>query len=71
MRTEKELKAAKRAIILKGVADLYEQVEEDGIGLISLDMNFNEYSMGYKIEKSYKVGYKKEENNSNHLDNEV
>jgi hypothetical protein len=45
MRTEKELRAAKRAIILKGVAELYEQVEEDGIGLISLSMNFNEYNM--------------------------
>jgi hypothetical protein len=71
MRTEKELRAAKRAIILKGVAELYEQVEEDGIGLISLSMNFNEYNMGYKIDKSYKIGHQKEEKTSNQLDSKV
>lgn len=62
MRTEKELKSAKRALIVKAVAEFYEQVEEEGISEISLALNFNEYNMGFKIDKSYKREFQNENN---------
>lgn len=47
------LEKSRKNTILKGVADLYENVKEDGLSTITLTINLNPYNMGYKINKTY------------------
>jgi hypothetical protein len=47
------LEKSRKNTILKGVADLYENVKEDGLSTITLTINLNPYNIGYKINKTY------------------
>jgi hypothetical protein len=47
------LEKSRKNTILKGVADLYENVKEDGLSTIILTINLNPYNIGYKINKTY------------------
>jgi hypothetical protein len=47
------LEISRKNTILKGVADLYENVKEDGLSTITLTINLNPYNIGYKINKTY------------------
>jgi len=47
------LEKSRKNTILKGVADLYENVKEDCLSTITLTINLNPYNMGYKINKTY------------------
>jgi hypothetical protein len=47
------LDKSRKNTILKGVADLYENVKEDGLSTITLTINLNPYNIGYKINKTY------------------
>lgn len=53
-------KLQKRELILKAVDELYESVDKDGISTITLNLNFNPYNFGNKIEIDYQIGYPKE-----------
>jgi hypothetical protein len=47
------LEKSRKNTVLKAVADLYENVKEDGLSTITLEINFNPYNIGYKINKKY------------------
>jgi hypothetical protein len=47
------LEKSRKNTILKGVADLYENVKEDGLSTITLTINLNPYNIGYKIDKTF------------------
>jgi len=47
------LEKSRKNIVLKAVADLYENVKEDGLSTIILTINLNPYNIGYKINKTY------------------
>lgn len=47
------LEKSRKNTVLKAVADLYENVKEDGLSTITLEINFNPYNIGYKINKTY------------------
>jgi hypothetical protein len=47
------LEKSRKNTVLKAVADLYENVKEDGLSTITLKINLNPYNIGYKINKTY------------------
>lgn len=53
-------KLQKRELIIKAVSDLYDSVENDGVSTITLNLNFNPYNWGHKLDVDYQIGYPKE-----------
>ena len=47
------LEKSRKNTVLKAVADLYENVKEEGLSTITVTINFNPYNIGYKINKTY------------------
>jgi len=47
------LEKSRKNTVLKAVADLYENVKEDGLSTITVTINLNPYNIGYKINKTY------------------
>jgi hypothetical protein len=52
-------KLQKRELIIKTVSELYDAAEKDGVSTITLNMNFNPYNWGHKIDVDYQIGYPK------------
>jgi len=53
-----ELKSAQRQMLIKALADLYEQCEDDTLSTLTLEINYNPYNMGHKISKTHHtIGY--------------
>ena len=40
-------------MLIKAIADLYEQCEDDTLSTLTLEINYNPYNMGYKITKTH------------------
>ncbi len=54
----KDIKRAQRQMLLKAIADLYEQCEDDNLSTLTLELNYNPYNMGHKITKTHHtIGY--------------
>jgi hypothetical protein len=54
----KEIKRAQRRMLIKAIADLYEQCEDDTLSTLTLELNYNPYNMGHKITKTHHtIGY--------------
>ncbi len=54
----KDIKRAQRQMLLKAIADLYEQCEHDNLSTLTLELNYNPYNMGHKITKTHHtIGY--------------
>jgi hypothetical protein len=54
----KEIKSAQRQMLIKAIADLYEQCENDNLSTLTLELNYNPYNMGHKITTTYQnIGY--------------
>lgn len=54
----KEIKSAQRQMLIKAIADLYEQCEDDNLSTLTLELNYNPYNMGHKITKTqHTIGY--------------
>jgi hypothetical protein len=58
-------KLQKRELIIKAVSELYDAVEEDGVSTITLNLNFNPYNLGHKLNVDYQIGYPTENENTN------
>lgn len=58
-------KLQKRELIIKAVEELYDNIEADGISTITLNLNFNPYNFGHKLEIDYQIGYPKEDETTN------
>jgi hypothetical protein len=58
-------KLQKRELIIKAVSELYDTVEEDGVSTITLNLNFNPYNFGHKLNVDYQIGYPTENENTN------
>jgi hypothetical protein len=53
-----ELKSAQRQMLIKALADLYEQCEDDTLSTLTLEINYNPYNMGHKITTTHHtIGY--------------
>jgi len=53
-----ELKSAQRQMLIKALADLYEQCEDDTLSTLTLEINYNPYNMGHKIVTTHHtIGY--------------
>ena len=45
-------------MLIKAIADLYEQCEDDTLSTLTLELNYNPYNMGHKITKTqHVIGY--------------
>ena len=45
-------------MLIKAIADLYEQCEDDNLSVLTLELNYNPYNMGYKITTTHHtIGY--------------
>ena len=56
--TYKDIKRAQRQMLIKAIADLYEQCEDDNLSVLTLELNYNPYNMGHKIIKTHNtIGY--------------
>ena len=56
--TAQEIKSAQRQMLIKAIADLYEQCEDDTLSTLTLELNYNPYNMGHKISKTqHVIGY--------------
>ncbi len=54
----KDIKRAQRQMLLKAIADLYEQCEDDNLSTLTLELNYNPYNMEHKITKTHHtIGY--------------
>ncbi len=54
----KDIKRAQRQMLLKAIADLYEQCEDDNLSTLTLELYYNPYNMGHKITKTHHtIGY--------------
>lgn len=62
--TEEQIKKAQRAMLLKALEDLYNNIEEEGLSTLTLHLNYNPYNMGHKIEKTYQISYERRKNRS-------
>ena len=51
--TIQEIKNAQRQMLIKAIADLYEQCEDDTLSTLTLELNYNPYNMGHKITTTY------------------
>jgi hypothetical protein len=60
MKWQEVTKLQKRELIIKAVSDLYDSVEEEGVSTITLNLNFNPYNWGHKLDVKYQIGYPKE-----------
>jgi len=58
-------KLQKRELIIKAVSELYDTVEENGVSTITLNLNFNPYNFGHKLNVDYQIGYPTENENTN------
>ena len=58
-------KLQKRELIIKAVSELYDTVEEHGVSTITLNLNFNPYNWGHKLNVDYQIGYPTENENTN------
>jgi len=59
--TIQEIKNAQRQMLIKAIADLYEQCEDDTLSTLTLELNYNPYNMGHKITKTHHtIGYEKQ-----------
>jgi hypothetical protein len=47
-----EIKSSQRKMLIKAIADLYEQCEDDTLSILTLEINYNPYNMGYTITKT-------------------
>ena len=47
------LEKSREKNVSKAIEDLYENIKEDGLSTITLEINFNPYNIGYKINKKY------------------
>jgi hypothetical protein len=53
-----EIKSAQRQMLIKAIADLYEQCEDDTLSTLTLEINYNPYNMGHKIKTTHHIiGY--------------
>jgi len=53
-----ELKSSQRQMLIKALADLYEQCEDDTLSTLTLEINYNPYNMGHKITTTHHtIGY--------------
>jgi hypothetical protein len=53
-----ELKSSQRQMLIKALADLYEQCEDDTLSTLTLELNYNPYNMGHKIITTHHtIGY--------------
>lgn len=50
-------KLQKRELIIKAVSELYDVAEKDGVSTLTLNLNFNPYNWGHKINVDYQIGY--------------
>ena len=48
-----EITSAQRQMLIKALADLYEQCEDDTLSILTLEINYNPYNMGHKITKTH------------------
>ena len=48
-----ELKSSQRQMLIKALADLYEQCEDDTLSTLTLEINYNPYNMGHKITTTH------------------
>jgi len=48
-----EIKSAQRQMLIKAIAELYEQCEDDTLSTLTLELNYNPYNMGHKIIKTH------------------
>ena len=54
----KEIKSAQRQMLIKALADLYEQCEDNTLSTLTLEINYNPYNMGHKITTTHHtIGY--------------
>jgi hypothetical protein len=60
MKWQDVTKLQKRELIIKAVSDLYDSVEDDGVSTITLNLNFNPFNFGHKLNVDYQIGYPKE-----------
>ena len=49
----KDIKRAQRAMVMKAIDELYDCVLEDDLSTLTLELNYNPYSMGHKITKTH------------------
>jgi hypothetical protein len=57
MKWQDVTKLQKRELIIKAVSDLYDSAEEEGVSTITLNLNFNPYNWGHKINTDFQIGY--------------
>jgi hypothetical protein len=63
--TIQEIKSAQRQMLIKALADLYEQCEDDTLSTLTLEINYNPYNMGHKIKTTHHtIGYAERYSNS-------
>jgi hypothetical protein len=56
--TTQEIKKSQRQMLIKAIADLYEQCEDDTLSTLTLEINYNPYNMGHKITTTHHtIGY--------------
>ena len=61
-----EIKSAQRQMLIKAIADLYEQCEDDTLSTLKLELNYNPYNMGHKITTTHHtIGYAERYSNPN------
>jgi hypothetical protein len=65
MNWEDVTKLQKRELIIKAVSELYDAAEEEGVSTIMLNLNFNPYNFGHKLNVDYQIGYPTENENTN------
>lgn len=64
--TAQEIKTSQRQMLMKAIADLYEQCEDDTLSTLTLELNYNPYNMGHKITKTHHaIGYEERYPNPN------
>jgi hypothetical protein len=53
-----EIKQSQRQMLIKALADLYEQCEDDTLSTLTLEINYNPYNMGHKMTTTHHtIGY--------------
>jgi hypothetical protein len=49
----KNIKRAQRDMVMKAIDELYDCVLENDLSTLTLELNYNPYNMGYKINKTH------------------
>ena len=65
--TENQIKKSQRAMLLKALEDLYNNIEDEGLSTLTLHLNYNPYNMGHKINKTYQIGYERNTTSENSI----